>query len=117
MYQPGMFAPHLLELAERMASAMGAQPFDQAVWVRVPKGFEDAPADHTGRRSLDDLVAGTAGAIHDGQFVQIFYLLQRTSLVFATYLCESAARPGELQQATQILRTIEIKQLAPAGST
>jgi hypothetical protein len=111
-----MFAPHLVELAERITSAIDAQPFDKAIWRRVPKGFEDAPIDHTGARSPDDLVVGTAGALHDGDFIQFFYLLQRTSLVFATYLCESAARPGDLQKATQILRTMEIRQLAQAGS-
>jgi hypothetical protein len=116
LYQPGMMPPHLLEMAERMASAINSEIFGQAVWRRIPEGYEDAPIDRTGARSTYDLVVGTAGACNREEFVQCFYVLQRTSLVFATYICENSNRPGDLAEAEKILKTIEIKQVPHVSS-
>jgi hypothetical protein len=55
-------------------------------------------------------MACAASTIDKGYFVQFFFILQRTSLVFATYVCDTAVQPGKLEQASEILRTIEIKQ-------
>jgi hypothetical protein len=110
-YQPGMGLPQLMGMAERLASSSGGHVFGHAAWRRGPKGSEDTPPDDKGARSPDDVLACTAATVDEGYFVQFFFILQRTSLAFATYVCDSDIQPGKLEYASEILRTIEIKRL------
>lgn len=117
-YVTGLLPPHLVEMAERALAKISDGPISgQRGWRVVPENYKDAPMDHTGAQSPHDVTAGTAAAkTRDGAFIQVFYILQYTSLVLATYWCESADQPGKLEEAKEILRTVKIRRSDAVGT-
>src|SRR5215470_1550668 len=108
--------PYLMGEAKRVLSdapaKLGLGPVfgHGAMFLRVPPGYELPPVDRTGVPWPDVVVLLKAQAIGNGRFHQLSYILHRKSVVMATFLCNEHLWARPLDEAMQILSSIEIKR-------
>ncbi len=115
LFRPGLL-PYLMEEAKRLLTdapakwGLGSVFGHGAMFLRAPPGNELPPIDRTGVPSQDVVVLIKAQAVGNGRFHQMSYILHRESVVMATFLCDEHLWTSALDEAMQILSSIEIKR-------